>query len=86
VIVTERMNICVRNEYCGSKNISLLLGEIFIANTTMLQRTTSDEYYGELAVDRPVKKRLAIICYMEKRKEYEILKGKVRLEERKRQE
>ena len=49
------MNICVRDDYDGSKNISELLEEIFIANTTMLQRTTSDEYYGELAVDRPVR-------------------------------
>ena len=50
------MNICVRDDYDGSKNISELLEEIFIANTTMLLRTTSDEYYGELAVDRPVKR------------------------------
>ena len=56
MIVTERMNICVTNGYYGNKNISLLLEEIFIANTTMLQRTTSEKYYGELAVDRPVKR------------------------------
>ena len=41
----------------GSKNISDLLKEIFIANTTMLKRTTSERYYyGGLAVDRPVRR------------------------------